>query len=143
MGHLWRMLSKPQWAESVNSLAGYVSLVAGQHRSLIWRQEHFSPLINFNTFSQGEQIHVAAWPTVMPHPGGPAPYSMSGEGKWSLLRHQLTPTVLTGAQPSPRCPRSTPCKLSASRSMQHPSYLKKRLRRWGCSRLACSASQVA
>ncbi len=50
-------------------------------------KEHFNPLLNFNTFSQGEQIHVAAWPPVMPHPGGPAPYSMSGEGQCVHLAH--------------------------------------------------------
>ncbi|KAF5252334.1 hypothetical protein FANTH_2634 [Fusarium anthophilum] len=41
--------------------------------------EHFNPLINFNTFSQGEQIHCAAWPCVPAHSGGPEPYSMSDE----------------------------------------------------------------
>ncbi|KAF5637091.1 aliphatic nitrilase [Fusarium sp. NRRL 25303] len=41
--------------------------------------EHFNPLINFNTFSQGEQIHCAAWPCVPTHSGGPEPYSMSDE----------------------------------------------------------------
>ncbi|KAF4443209.1 hypothetical protein F53441_11518 [Fusarium austroafricanum] len=39
--------------------------------------EHFNPLINFNTFSQGEQIHCAAWPCVPTHSGGPEPFSMS------------------------------------------------------------------
>ncbi|KAI7767216.1 hypothetical protein LZL87_009618 [Fusarium oxysporum] len=42
--------------------------------------EHFNPLINFNTYSQGEQIHCAAWPCVPVHSGGPEPYSMSDEG---------------------------------------------------------------
>ncbi|KLO82530.1 aliphatic nitrilase [Fusarium fujikuroi] len=41
--------------------------------------EHFNPLINFNTFSQGEQIHCAAWPCVPAHSGGPEPFSMSDE----------------------------------------------------------------
>ncbi|KAF4502139.1 aliphatic nitrilase [Fusarium agapanthi] len=41
--------------------------------------EHFNPLINFNTFSQGEQIHCTAWLCVPAHSGGPEPYSMSDE----------------------------------------------------------------
>ena len=40
-------------------------------------KEHFNPLYNFSIYSQGEEIHIAAWPPLAPHPGGPAPYSMS------------------------------------------------------------------
>jgi hypothetical protein len=35
----------------------------------------------FNTYSQGEEIHYAAWPPVTPFHDGHTPYSMSGEGK--------------------------------------------------------------
>ncbi|KAK1244078.1 hypothetical protein MKX08_002216 [Trichoderma sp. CBMAI-0020] len=41
--------------------------------------DHFNPLIVYNTYSQGEEIHCSAWPPVAPHPGGPAPYSMADE----------------------------------------------------------------
>jgi nitrilase len=44
--------------------------------------EHIQPLLKFNTISQREQIHVAAWPSVDPHSGnGPDLWSMSAEGK--------------------------------------------------------------
>ena len=43
--------------------------------------EHIQPLLKFQTFSQREDIHVAAWPCVAPHSGGgPDLYSMSTEG---------------------------------------------------------------
>ncbi|OJJ03924.1 hypothetical protein ASPVEDRAFT_195809 [Aspergillus versicolor CBS 583.65] len=41
--------------------------------------EHYNPLLKYHTFAQGEEIHVAAWPPVMPHPGGKHSYSMSQE----------------------------------------------------------------
>ncbi|KAG9501716.1 hypothetical protein J7337_007407 [Fusarium musae] len=47
--------------------------------------EHFNPLTNFNTFSQREQIHCAAWPCVPVHSGGPEPYSMSDEAAISRV----------------------------------------------------------
>jgi nitrilase len=50
--------------------------------------EHIQPLLKFNTINQGEEIHVAAWPILDPHPGGPAIWSMSTEGK---IPDQLTP----------------------------------------------------
>lgn len=44
--------------------------------------EHIQPLLKFNTISQREQIHVAAWPSVDPHSGsGPDLWSMSAEGE--------------------------------------------------------------
>lgn len=43
--------------------------------------EHIQPLLKFYTFSQGEQIHVAAWPPLDPFmEGSPGFYSMSDEG---------------------------------------------------------------
>ncbi|TKY85616.1 hypothetical protein EX895_005778 [Sporisorium graminicola] len=41
--------------------------------------EHIQPLLKFNTISQGEQIHVAAWPALFPHLGF-EPFSMADEG---------------------------------------------------------------
>lgn len=43
--------------------------------------EHIQPLLKFNVISQREQIHVAAWPSLTPHSGGPDLWSMSAEGK--------------------------------------------------------------
>ncbi|KAJ3536387.1 hypothetical protein NM208_g6738 [Fusarium decemcellulare] len=48
--------------------------------------EHFNPLINFNTSSQGEQIHCSVWPCVPTHSGGPEPYSMSDEAVAAISR---------------------------------------------------------
>ena len=42
--------------------------------------EHIQPLLKYHTYLQGEEIHVAAWPPLDPHPGGPALWSMSREG---------------------------------------------------------------
>ncbi|RMZ84695.1 hypothetical protein DV737_g960, partial [Chaetothyriales sp. CBS 132003] len=43
--------------------------------------EHIQPLLKFYTFSQGEQIHVAAWPVLDPFvEGSPGFWSMSTEG---------------------------------------------------------------
>lgn len=43
--------------------------------------EHIQPLLKFYTFSQGEQVHVAAWPPLDPFiQGSPGFFSMSAEG---------------------------------------------------------------
>jgi predicted amidohydrolase len=42
--------------------------------------EHIQPLLKYNTCLQRPDIHVAAWPPVREHPGGPALWSMSREG---------------------------------------------------------------
>lgn len=43
--------------------------------------EHIQPLLKYNTISQREDIHVAAWPNVSPHGGGTDLWSMSAEGE--------------------------------------------------------------
>lgn len=43
--------------------------------------EHIQPLLKFHTFSQHEELHVAAWPPLMPYTGGSELWSMSREGK--------------------------------------------------------------
>ncbi|KPM34468.1 Arylacetonitrilase [Neonectria ditissima] len=48
--------------------------------------EHMQPLLKYNTISQKEEIHVAAWPSVTPHSGGPDLWSMSAEGCQNLSR---------------------------------------------------------
>lgn len=43
--------------------------------------EHIQPLLKYYTFSQGEQIHIGAWPPLDPFiEGSPGFYSMSVEG---------------------------------------------------------------
>ncbi|KAJ0309015.1 hypothetical protein Brms1b_009266 [Colletotrichum noveboracense] len=48
--------------------------------------EHIQPLLKYNTIAQKEEIHVAAWPSVTPHGGGPDMWSMSAEGCQTLSR---------------------------------------------------------
>ncbi|KAL4908876.1 hypothetical protein BDW74DRAFT_165597 [Aspergillus multicolor] len=47
--------------------------------------EHTQPLLKYHTYSQREQIHVAAWPPLCPH-DGEGLYSMSREGTVSLAQ---------------------------------------------------------
>lgn len=54
--------------------------------------EHIQPLLKYSTFSQGEDIHVAAWPSLTPHSGKSDLWSMSAEGescRCSLRRKPL------------------------------------------------------
>lgn len=43
--------------------------------------EHTQPLLKYHTHFQREDIHVAAWPPVFAHGGGPDLWSMSREGR--------------------------------------------------------------
>jgi nitrilase len=63
--------------------------------------EHTQPLLKYHTYLQREEIHVAAWPPLDPHPGGPALWSMSKEGEYNMWR------VLSACnQPDHRLPES-------------------------------------
>jgi len=42
--------------------------------------EHTQPLLKYHTYHQRETIHVAAWPPLYDHDGGPGLYSMSKKG---------------------------------------------------------------
>ncbi|KGO41724.1 Carbon-nitrogen hydrolase [Penicillium expansum] len=46
--------------------------------------EHIQPLLKYFTFSQKEDIHVSAWPSLTPHSGKSDLWSMSAEGCHSL-----------------------------------------------------------
>ncbi|EFQ93215.1 hypothetical protein PTT_09473 [Pyrenophora teres f. teres 0-1] len=46
--------------------------------------EHAQPLLKYHTYHQRESIHVAAWPPVYEHSGGPDLWSMSKQGTRSL-----------------------------------------------------------
>ncbi|TGO44812.1 hypothetical protein BCON_0459g00060 [Botryotinia convoluta] len=46
--------------------------------------EHAQPLLKYNTILQKEDLHVAAWPPVFGHDGGPGLWSMSKEGTQNL-----------------------------------------------------------
>lgn len=50
--------------------------------------EHSQPLLKFHTHSQGEQIHVAAWPAQLVHEEGKGLWSTANEGKTILPGHR-------------------------------------------------------
>ena len=50
--------------------------------------EHSQPLLKFHTHSQGEQIHLAAWPAMLPHE--------EGKGLWSTANEGTSPLLLYG-----------------------------------------------
>ena len=65
---------------SGGSLNNVTELTIGRVGSLAcW--EHTQPLLKYHTYLQREEIHIAAWPHLDPHPGGPALWSMSKEGQ--------------------------------------------------------------
>lgn len=51
--------------------------------------EHAQPLLKYNTILQRETFHVAAWPPVFEHPGGPGLWSMSSAGLLSIAPSQF------------------------------------------------------
>lgn len=72
---------------SGDCLAPVIKLAAGESGETVnvgslscW--EHIQPLLKYYTFSQGEQIHVAAWPPLDPCPDeSPGLFSMSVDGE--------------------------------------------------------------
>ncbi|KAF7536048.1 hypothetical protein G7Z17_g13105 [Cylindrodendrum hubeiense] len=46
--------------------------------------EHSQPLLKFHTHSQGEEIHIAAWPAQLPHEEGKGLWSTANEGSLNL-----------------------------------------------------------
>jgi nitrilase len=46
--------------------------------------EHVLPLLKYHTINQHESIHVAQWPPVYSHSGGPDLWSMSKEGTYFI-----------------------------------------------------------
>ncbi len=70
---------------SGNSLKNVVGTDIGRVGALsCW--EHTQPLLKYHTYLQREEIHVAAWPPLDPHPGGPALWSMSKEGQFCVVQ---------------------------------------------------------
>ncbi len=59
--------------------------------------EHTQPLLKYHTYLQREEIHVAAWPPLDPHPGGPGLWSMSKEGEYCHI-FRLGRRLLTTVQ---------------------------------------------
>jgi nitrilase len=69
---------------SGNSLRNVVAVPGVGRVGALACWEHTQPLLKYHTYLQREDIHVAAWPPLDPHPGGPALWSMSTEGCASL-----------------------------------------------------------
>ncbi|KAH6684233.1 carbon-nitrogen hydrolase [Halenospora varia] len=61
--------------------------------------EHSQPLLRYHTYTQGQEIHVAAWPPIFPHAQTPnALWSTAAEGGMNL-----TPNPLYRRRLSPHC----------------------------------------
>lgn len=69
---------------SGNSLSNVVDVEGVGRVGALNCWEHGQPLLKYNTYCQHEEIHVAGWPPLDPHPGGPALWSVSKEGCTSL-----------------------------------------------------------
>jgi predicted amidohydrolase len=52
--------------------------------------EHIQPLLKYNTISQKEEIHVAAWPPLHSQVGESIPWSMTAEGIYIFSSSVLT-----------------------------------------------------
>lgn len=71
--------------------------------------EHTQPLLKYHTYHQRETIHVAAWPPLYDHDGGPGLYSMSKEGVLSYCIRAESPLAnVVGKQVAAASPKSTP-----------------------------------
>jgi nitrilase len=65
---------------SAETLTSVVDTTAGRVGALsCW--EHIQPLLKYHTYTQREQIHVAAWPPLFKHGGGSDLWSMSVQGE--------------------------------------------------------------
>ncbi|MCJ1331131.1 hypothetical protein MMC10_007818 [Thelotrema lepadinum] len=79
---------------SGGSLVNVVPLDVGKIGALsCW--EHIQPLLKYNTYQQGEEIHVAGWPPVYPHKGNSSLWSISAEG--SVLTQKGIDRMETGS----------------------------------------------
>lgn len=65
---------------SGSSLENVVDSPVGRVGSLNC-MEHLQPLLKYHTLYQREEIHVAAWPPLFKHDGGPSSWSISSEGE--------------------------------------------------------------
>lgn len=55
--------------------------------------EHLQPLLKYNTITQNEEIHIAAWPPLNSEVGDPIPWSMTAEGMHCLISRRLLPVA--------------------------------------------------
>lgn len=65
---------------SGSSLANVVDLQNVGRVGALACWEHTQPLLKYHTCTQNEEIHVAAWPPLYLHTGGPGLWSMSSQG---------------------------------------------------------------
>ncbi|KAJ6031943.1 hypothetical protein N7540_002675 [Penicillium herquei] len=52
--------------------------------------EHTQPLLKYHSFTQGEQIHIAAWPPMMPGEDDQAMWNATAEGQKTMSRIYAT-----------------------------------------------------
>lgn len=89
--------------------------------------EHAQPLLKFNTISQKEEIHCAAWPPIVPHQGGPDLWSLSKEGESQVIGY----CVPMAADRIYRLPESIPGlrnRIANFRSPRHDRHHGERYR---------------
>lgn len=79
--HMERTIFGEPSAECLNSVVD--TPVARIGALSCW--EHLQPLLKYHTYNQREQIHVAAWPPLFQHGGGPDLWSMGAEGESALV----------------------------------------------------------
>ncbi|KAF7712377.1 Arylacetonitrilase [Penicillium ucsense] len=78
--HMERTVFGDASAECLDSVAD--TAVARIGALSCW--EHTQPLLKYHTYSQREQIHVAAWPPLFDHTGGEELWSMSRQGTQAI-----------------------------------------------------------
>ncbi|KAG9552513.1 carbon-nitrogen hydrolase, partial [Aureobasidium melanogenum] len=84
---------------SGDSLSNVATTSIGKRVGTLACWEHAQPLLKYNTISQKEEIHCAAWPPIVPHDNGPGLWSMSKEGEnVTLLIRVQGLTKSTGCQ---------------------------------------------
>jgi predicted amidohydrolase len=85
--HMERTIFGDSFGDCLNSVT---DTAAGRVGALsCW--EHIQPLLKYHTYSQREQIHVAAWPPLFDDDdGGEGLYSMSRSGKLRCFNGRLS-----------------------------------------------------
>lgn len=76
--HMERTIFGDASGDCLNNVAETKSALGRVGMLACW--EHTQPLLKYHTYLQRERIHVAAWPPLWEHPGGPGLWSMGTEG---------------------------------------------------------------
>jgi len=106
---------------SGDSLAAVVSLPEVGRVGGLSCWEHMQPLLKYYTFSQNEEIHVAAWPALDDFiDGSPGFWSMSVEGKFTPAASQPYSLTFLGL---PRTRAGICSRVASVRSALHGGHI--------------------